>query len=256
MIAWPIMQKDITYWAKTCLACQKSKIHRHNIQNPEQIPVPDKRFSHIHPNVVGPLSLSKEFRYCFTMIDRTTRWPEATPILDCTADTIITAFFNIWISKYGTPAIITTDRGAQFESALFEPLVLIGSRRIRTTAYHLQSNGMVERWHRLLKSAIKCHQTQNWAEVLPMILLGLRASYKEDIQVSTAELVYTTILKLPGKYFTFEDPIGCLQTFVEKLRERMRQVRSITAHHIKHKTFIHKDLKDATHVNICTSRLP
>jgi len=124
------------------------------------------------------------------MIDRT-RWLEATPI-PCTADTIITAFFNTWISRYRTPAIITTDRGAfQFESALFEAFVkLIGSRRIRTTAYHLQSNGMIERWHRSLKSAIKCHQTQNWAEVLPMILLGLRVSYKEDIQASTAELVY------------------------------------------------------------------
>jgi len=148
------------------------------------------------------------------MIDRTTRWPEATPIPDCTADTIITAFFNTWISRYGIPAIITTDRRAQFESALFEALVkLIGSRRIRTTAYHPQSNGMVERWHRSLKSTIKYHQTQNWTEVLPMILLGLRASYKEDIQTSTAELVYGTTLKLPGEYFTFEDPIGCPQTF-------------------------------------------
>jgi len=55
-----------------------------------------------------------------------------------------------------------------------------------------------------------------------MILLGLRVSYKEDIQTSASELVYGTTLKLPGEYFTLEDPIGCPQTFVEKLRERMR----------------------------------
>jgi len=71
--AWPSMQKDIIYWAKTCLACQRSKIRKHNIRNPEQIPVSDERFSYIHLDVVGLLPPSKGFRYCLTMIDRTTR---------------------------------------------------------------------------------------------------------------------------------------------------------------------------------------
>jgi len=89
--AWPSMQKNITY-------CQRSKIYRHNIRNPEQIPVSDERFLYIHLDVVGPLL--KGFRYCLTMIDRTTRWPEATLVPDCTADNLITAFFNTWISRY------------------------------------------------------------------------------------------------------------------------------------------------------------
>ncbi|GAB1868682.1 RNA-directed DNA polymerase [Camponotus japonicus] len=94
------------------------------------------------------------------MIDRTTRWPEATPIADTSADTVTDAFFNTWIARFGAPYMITTDRGAQFESAIFEAMVkLIGSRRIRTTAYHPQANGMVERWHRSLKAAIMCHGT-------------------------------------------------------------------------------------------------
>lgn len=70
---WPSMQKDIAHWAKTCLACQRAKIHRHNIRNPEHIPIPNDRFSHIHIDIVGPLPPSKGFRYCLTMIDRTTR---------------------------------------------------------------------------------------------------------------------------------------------------------------------------------------
>lgn len=52
---WPNMRKDITYWAKTCLACQRAKIHRHNKRIPEHIPIPDDRFSHIHLDIVGPL---------------------------------------------------------------------------------------------------------------------------------------------------------------------------------------------------------
>lgn len=108
------------------------------------------------------------------MIDRSTRWPEATPILDTSADTIVNAFFAAWVARFGAPAVITTDRGAQFESLLFQALMkLIGSQRIRTTAYQPQSNGMVERWQRSLKSAIKRYNTSNWVDIFPMVLLGL-----------------------------------------------------------------------------------
>lgn len=133
------------------MACQRAKIHRHNIRSPEHIPVPDDRFTHVHLDVVGPLPPSQGFRYCLTIIDRTTRWPEAIPIPDCTAETITIAFFNVWIARYGAPATITTDRGAQFESTIFDALIkLIGSNRIKTTTYHPQSNGIIERWHRTL----------------------------------------------------------------------------------------------------------
>lgn len=73
---------------------------------------------------------------------------------------------------------------------IFETMIkLIESRRIRTTAYHPQSNGMIERWHRSLKAAIMCHGTKNWINVLHLILLGLRNSFKNDIKTSTAEMV-------------------------------------------------------------------
>lgn len=133
---WPGMQKDIANWAKTCLClpCQRAKIHRHNHRIPEQI------------DIVGPLPSAEGLRYCLTMIDRTTRRPEATPIADISADTVVNAFFNMWVARFGAPSVITTDRGAQFESAIFEAMTkLIRSRRIWTTAYHLQSNGMIER---------------------------------------------------------------------------------------------------------------
>jgi len=194
---WPGMQKDIANWAKTCLPCQKAKIHRHTHRRPEQIPVPDDRFQHIHINIIGPLPNSNGSRYCLTMIDRTTKWPEATLIPDTSADTVTNAFFNTWITRFGAPSIITTDRGTQFESLMFEAMVrLIGSQRTRTTAYHPQANGMIERWHRSLKAAIMCHGTKDWTNVLPMVLLGLRNSFKDDIKAFAAEMVYGTITSI------------------------------------------------------------
>ncbi|GFX42035.1 gag-pol polyprotein [Trichonephila clavipes] len=92
---------------------------------------------------------------------------EAQPLKDITAETVAEAFFSSWVSRFGTPAILTTDRGRQFESSLFKALSkLLGVQKCRTTGYHPQANGMIEELHRPLKSAIKCHATERWTEVL------------------------------------------------------------------------------------------
>ncbi|GFW71939.1 hypothetical protein TNCV_3221151 [Trichonephila clavipes] len=59
---------------------------------------------------------------------------------------------------------------------------------------------MIEELHRPLKSAVKCHATERWTEVLPIILLGLRASLKEDILCTPAELVLGPLFDCQGRY--------------------------------------------------------
>ncbi|GBN83550.1 hypothetical protein AVEN_153948-1 [Araneus ventricosus] len=74
---------------------------------------------------------------------------------------------------------------------------MLGTNRIRTTAYHPIANGIVERFHRHLKSSIKAYESTQWSEILPTILLGIRTAVKEDTKASCAELVYGTTLQLP-----------------------------------------------------------
>lgn len=102
---------------------------------------------------------------------------------------------------FGIPA---TDHGRQFESKLWNNLMsLLGSKQSRTTAYHPQSNGMVERFHRQLKAALKAHpSSKTWIDILPLVLLGIRTTLKEDISSTAAEMVYGTTLRLPGEFFT------------------------------------------------------
>ncbi|GFW29798.1 transposon Tf2-6 polyprotein [Trichonephila clavipes] len=174
---WPSISSDVAKWARHCLACQKSKIHRHTRSPLSSFQEPSQRFDHVHLDLIGPLPPSNGYTYCLTMIDRFSKWPKAQPLKDTTAETVAEAFFSSWVSRFGTPAILTTDRGRQFESSLFKALSnLLGVQKCRTTGYHPQANGMIEELHRPLKSAIKCHATERWTEVLPIILLGLRAS--------------------------------------------------------------------------------
>jgi hypothetical protein len=58
---WPGLSKDVTAWARECVVCQWSKIPHHFQVHPEPIPVLQRRFAHIHINLVGPLTTSNGF---------------------------------------------------------------------------------------------------------------------------------------------------------------------------------------------------
>lgn len=153
---WPSINKDVKTWARECLQCQRSKVDVH--VQPAQIAPPIARFKHVHMDIVGPLPMCENYRYCLTLIDRFSRWPEAIPLKNITAQCVCRAFIDNWVARFGSPETITTDQGTQFESKMFTELRrIIGCNRIRTTPYHPSSNGLIERAHRTLKSAIMCH---------------------------------------------------------------------------------------------------
>lgn len=199
---WHNMKRDISQWCRECLHCQTSKIHRHYRAPVDTIPVPPRRFTHVHVDLVGPLPVSAGFSYLFTVIDRTTRWPEAFPLRDITAASCARAFIGGWVARFGVPLDMTSDRGAQFTSALWSAMATtLGTQLHRTTSYHAQANGMVERYHRQLKASLRARLCgDNWLEELPWVLLGHRVALKEDLKCSPAELVYGDTLLLPGDF--------------------------------------------------------
>ena len=191
--------------------------------------------------------------YLLTCIDRFTRWPEVIPIPDMTAETVAHAFISGWISRFGVPSSVTTDRGRQFESKLWHSLmVLLGCSRIRTTSYHPMSNGIIERFHRQLKASLKaCRNPVTWTESLPMILLGIRTTFKADLQCTTAEFVYGTTLRLPSEFFDHHTdvPIEDPSNYVTKLKSVMQQLQAIPPRlQSNKKVYVSDDLHKCTHV--------
>jgi transposase InsO family protein len=216
---WPNLARDVTDWCRSCQQCQRAKVTKQPPAPVQPIPVPAARFSHVHVDLVGPLPCSSEgFAYLLTAVDRSTRWAEALPLKATSAADCAAAFVAGWIARFGVPSTITSDRGVQFSSALWAAVMAkLGINHTMTTAFHPQSNGAVERFHRRLKNSLRARLAGvEWPQHLPWVMLGLRAAPREDSGVSAAELVYGTPLALPGVLISA--PELPPEVFVDQLR--------------------------------------
>ena len=252
---WSGMARDIRLWARTCVACQRAKVSQHTVAPLMSLPMPPKRFDGLHVDLVGPLPESQGFTYLLTIVDRFTRWPEAIPLSDISAATCARAFLYHWVSRHGVPSTLTSDRGRQFVSDLWTKTAsLLGTSTNTTTSYHPQANGLVERMHRTMKSALKAKlgSDHNWVDALPLVLLGMRAAVKSDLNCSVAEMVFGETLRLPGEFFVPSDgDVAADPAFVADLRQKIRLLRPIPP--VWHggesrRSYVSQELSSATHV--------
>ena len=144
------------------------------------------------------------FTHLFTIINQTTRCPEAILLASTNSSECAEALFHSWISRNGVPDIITSDRGAQFKSALWASVCkILGICHSSTTAYHPESNGPLERFHRRLEkdSRARCAST-TWVFHLPWVPLNIRSTNRKESNFTPAEAVYGSLLVLSGQFLS------------------------------------------------------
>jgi transposase InsO family protein len=206
---WPGLASQVAAWCRDCQHCQRAKATATPPSLPLHIANPSQRFSHLHLDLVGPFPASAGgHTHLLTVIDRSTRWAEAIPLRSMSAESCAAALIGGWIARFGVPTQITSDRGRQFCSLLWDALYhRLGVKMLFTTPYHPQANGAVERFHRRLKESLRARlASADWSDHLPWVLLGLRAAPREDSGISAAELVYGSPLSLPGQFLSAAEP--------------------------------------------------
>jgi len=107
-------------------------------------------------DITGPYLVTPRINmYLLTFIDHFSKWIEAFPIPDGTAETCARLYSSQIFTRHGTGFTLITDQGRSFMSAFFKKTcIILGIRTLNSSSYHPSSNGMVERWHISLHSGL------------------------------------------------------------------------------------------------------
>ena len=199
-VIWPGMRKQISSWSKSCPECQKGKVWKHNwTPAMPKFDLPLQRFQHVCINIVGKLPMSEGYQYVLTIVDRFTRYVQAIPLKDATADSVCSGFLQCWVAFMGVPVYLQSDRGSCFLSQKFQALLkMLGIQHLLGSAYKPTTHGLVERIHRHLKDSLfMCENPHDWYNNLPITLLAMRNSVKQDLGCSANEMLCGKQLRLP-----------------------------------------------------------
>ena len=184
------MRKDIGTRCRSCLTCATRSVGR--AVRPPLVPIPvSGPFDRIGVDVVQFPTSAKGNQYTIVFIDYLTKWVEVFPSSDQSALTIACLLVENIISRHGVPKELLSDCGAAFLSKLLhEVYKLMGIHKVSTTAYHPQTDGLVERFHCTLTSMLSKTTGLDWDDRIPYVLFAYRCSVQESTGESPFFMLY------------------------------------------------------------------
>ena len=191
---WPKMREDIENRIRTCHECQARKPPTPKPKAPLHSTLSSFPCQRVALDIMGPLPITdRGNRYILVIADYFTKWVEIFPMPNMLATTVSRLLMDGWICCYGAPSTLHSDQGPQFESKLFKDLCrLFNVTKTRTTPYHPQSDGMVERLNRTLQAMLSCTPTDHreWDLHLQHVALAYRSTKHASTGYSPFQLMF------------------------------------------------------------------
>ena len=95
---------------------------------------------------------------------------------------------------FGLPHFVQSDQGSNFMSGIFQEVMFqLGVKQIKSSAYHPQSQGALERFHQTIKSMLRAHcfqEKKDWDEGIPLLLFAMREAIQTSLGFSPFKLVF------------------------------------------------------------------
>lgn len=180
---WPRMRADIEKWTKSCQICATRNVGKP--LHPPLTPIPVAGpFDRVGVDVIRFPPSQRGNKYAIVFVDYLTKWPEVFPAKDQSALTIARLLVEKVVTRHGVPTQLLSDRGASFLSNLMKKVYeLLGIKKVNTTAYHPQTDGLVERFNRTLTDMLSKKVKKggkDWDQQLPYVLFAYRTSMQES----------------------------------------------------------------------------
>ena len=197
---WPRMRTDVNTWCKSCLTCATRRVGQ--AIKPELMPIPvGGPFDRVGVDILQLPKSSRGHQYAVVFVDYLTKWPEVFPARDQSALTVAKLLVERVICRHGVPAELLSDRGANFLSGLLQEMyMLLGIKKTNTTAYHPQTDGLVERFNRTLLDMLAKTTDgtgRDWDIQLPYVLFAYRSSVHPSTGESPFYLMHGRDPRLP-----------------------------------------------------------
>ena len=239
---WPGIYRDVQSHCQACERCQKSTARRPARAPLIPLPIMDEPFKRIAMDIVGPLPRSSSGkRYILVICDYATRYPEAIALR--TIDTPMVAEELVkFFARMGVPEEILTDQGTNFTSQLLhEVYQLLHIKPIRTTPYHPQTDGLVERFNGTLKAMLRKtvdEEGRDWDRLLPYLLFAYREVPQASTGFSPFELVYGRHVRGPlyvlkESWEASKRSTESVVSYVLTIQERLKKLRDIVQENLK-----------------------
>jgi hypothetical protein len=226
---WPTMREDVENYCKECESCGARKNPHVYGRAPLQQCTVSQPMEMMAMDVLGPLPISSEGnKFILVVMDYFSKWPEVYALENQKAEVITKCLIDVF-TRHGAPKVLLSDQGRNFESNMVKELcAAFGIDKRRTSPYHPECDGMVERFNRALVDMLAMHVNDHhtdWDYWIPQVVFAYRSSIHSSTGVSPFEIVYGRKPTLPIdiQFGIKEETTG---DFYGKLKQHLEVVKT------------------------------